>query len=91
VGSPRRRGPGGGVGRFPHVRQELLQFAQTRLPEVGENAGEISLRIDAVPLGAADQGPQPRVARGRVVVSGEQPVLPADGHAFQRPLGRVVV
>ena len=42
-----------GFGRvlaFPHVRQELRKFLGRRLADLGQDAGEVTLRIHAMPL-----------------------------------------
>jgi hypothetical protein len=55
-----------------------------------EDVGEPSLWVDAVELAGLDQG----VDRGRpfsaAVRAGEGPIVPAQGHPAQRPLGGVV-
>jgi hypothetical protein len=60
---------------LPHIRQELSQLAHGRDADLGEDAGEVGLRIDAVPLGAGDQGVEPGVGCAGFVVAGEEPVL----------------
>ena len=56
----------------------------------GQHVGEPGLRVDAVELGGLDQGVDRRRPLAAAVRAGEGPVAPADGHAAQRPLGRVV-
>lgn len=73
------------------VREELIQFAELALANVGEETGEIALGIQALPLGAGDERVQPGVARCGLVVAGKQPVFSPNGHAFEGSLGGVVV
>jgi len=56
---------------LPHLRQELLQFTVRRLADVGQHAGQVLLRIKAMPLGAGDRGVQSRVVLSRRVLAGE--------------------
>lgn len=44
-----------------------------------------------MPLGTGDQGPEPGVADGGIVVAGEEPVLSADGYSLEGALGGIVV
>ncbi len=62
-----------------------------RLPDLAQHAHEVLLRIEAVALGAAQQGVEIGVALARRVVADEEPVFSSDGHALQRPLSGVVV
>jgi hypothetical protein len=69
---------------------ELVDLFGPMIGQPGEDVGEPGLRTDAVKLGGFDR----RVDRGgslaTPVRSGEGPVVPAEGHAAQGPLGRVV-
>ena len=56
---------------LPHLRQELAQFADRRLAELGQHAPQARLRAHPLPFGPGDQHPQPGVAR---VGASEQPV-----------------
>jgi hypothetical protein len=40
---------------LPHIRQELVEVAQLHVAYFGEDAVEIGLWIDALPLGASDE------------------------------------
>ena len=78
----------------PHIWQKLgesLRGGGRKERQLGQQAGEISLRIDAVAFGRGDQAPQPGVAGSGFVVAREKPILSPDGDSLQRPLGRVVV
>ena len=52
----------GGLGRlgsllgFPHVVQELLQFAHWRLVDLGQYAHEVFLGVDSIPTATLDEG-----------------------------------
>lgn len=54
---------------LPHLRQELLQFAQRRLGDLGQHAPQVRLRVDAVRLGRGDQAPQHRMMLPKGVVA----------------------
>ena len=43
--------------------------------QLGQDAGEVTLRVDAVTFGAGDERPEPRVVFSRGVVTGEKPVF----------------
>ena len=49
------------------------------------------MRVDAVPLGAGDQGVESGVGCAGFIMAGEEPVLSAKGDAFERSFRRVVV
>lgn len=69
----------------------MREFLAWRLADLGQDAREIALGIDGVPLAAGDQRPEPRVVLGSTIIPGEEPILAADGHALQRSLAGVVV
>jgi len=62
--------------RLPPLRQKLLQLAHGRGNNPGEHASQVGLRIDAMALGAGDEGGKDGGGLGRFVVAGEEPVLP---------------
>jgi hypothetical protein len=75
-GSRRRRGRRlGRVLPLPDVRQELVQFLGQREGELCEDAPQVALRINSMPLGAGDQRIQQRRCLAGPVVAREEPVL----------------
>ena len=58
---------------FPYVGEELVQLAFRRGRQFGEDAGEVSVRVDAVAFGGGNEGPECGVACCRLVVAGEEP------------------
>jgi hypothetical protein len=75
----------------PLIRQELIEFAELGLADLGQNAHQLLLRVDPVSLDTGDQGVQPRVDWAGVIMPGEEPALAANGHVLQHPLRGVVV
>lgn len=73
---------------LPHVGQELPELLTRRLPNLRQHAGEVPLRIDAVPFATGDQRPEPGVVLGRLVVAGEEPVESAGRSQRRRLLTR---
>ena len=49
---------------LPHVGQELFELLGGRLADLGQDAGEVALRVEAVALGAGDERPEPGVVGG---------------------------
>ena len=49
------RGRVGEVRVFPVVGEELFEFRGRRLADVGQDAGQVALRVDRVAFGAGDQ------------------------------------
>src|SRR5271170_5466329 len=62
---------------LPSIGEELLQLVDLSGRDAGQNAGEVGLRINAVTLGAGDEGGEDGGGLGRLVVAGEKPVLAA--------------
>lgn len=54
--------------------------------QLGEETGQITLWIELVSFSAGDEGPQPRVLHGRIVMSREQP----DGMTSCHPPARLL-
>jgi hypothetical protein len=81
----------GRAARFPHVRQEPPHLAHRRGGDVGQHAGEVTLRIKTMPLGTGNQGVERGGYGTEVVVACEEPVLPSNGDPLERPLGGVIV
>jgi hypothetical protein len=50
----------GRLGLLPCVRQELVEFALQREGQPGKESGQVTLRIDAVAIGAGDERIQDR-------------------------------
>jgi hypothetical protein len=67
-----------GVLRPPHVRQELIQFAQRRPADLRQQAPQVSLPVQPVPLG---RGEASRAGRGSAPAAS----LPATSQ-FLRPI-----
>ena len=65
------------------------RFFSERLADLGQDAGKIPLRVDAVAFAAGDERPEPGVVLCRGVVAGEKPILSANRHALQRALVRI--
>jgi hypothetical protein len=65
---------------LPDVGEERGEVVRRRIQaqqrQLGEDAGEVALRIDGVALGAGDEGPEAGVVGGRGVRAGEEPVFP---------------
>ena len=61
--------------RLPRVRQELAEFAQLRLPDLGQHAHQLLLRIDPMTLGAGDQRIQAGVIGAGLVLVERTPFL----------------
>lgn len=59
--------------------------------DAGQNVPEIGLGIEAVELGALDQGVDDGGALAAGVGAGEEPVLTADGERPDRAFGGIVV
>ena len=58
---------------LPHVREELLQFADRRGGDLRHDAGQVALGIEAMPLGAGDEGVERRGGRaGPIMPLGTQ-------------------
>jgi hypothetical protein len=68
-----------------------VQLACFGLADFGEHAAEVVLRIEAMAVGAGEQGVEAGVAVACVVVAGEEPVFSAQGDRFHRALGGVIV
>ena len=62
---------------LPHVRQELVQIIWRCARQLGQDAGEVTLRVDAVAFATGDEGPELCVVGCGIVVAGEEPVLSA--------------
>jgi hypothetical protein len=59
---------------LPDIRKELVDVLCWRRANLGQDADEVPLRIDAVAFGAGDERPEPSVVLGRRVVAREQPM-----------------
>ncbi|OJF89644.1 hypothetical protein AX761_24245 [Rhizobium sp. 58] len=68
----------------------MLKPADRRVRNVGEDVGKPGLRVNVVELGAHDQCRHERRTFSTTIRSGEEPRLPAEREAPQRPLGSIV-
>lgn len=73
------------------VGQELIELADRRGRDAGQDVAEIGERINPMPLTGGDETEQDGGGAAAVVRAAEEPVLAAEGHAAQSVLGGVVV
>jgi hypothetical protein len=60
---------------LPHVRQELVELRDRRGGDPGQDAGEVTLRIDPMALGTGDEAVERGGTLGGDIMPGEEPVL----------------
>ena len=73
----------------PVPGQQLVETSDRMVGDAGEDIGQPGLRIDVVELGGHDQAVQEGGALTASVGAGEQPNLPSESQAAQRPLGGI--
>src|SRR5260221_3642075 len=92
---PRSAGSGGSLGLLllgrPVPREQLVEPPGRVGGDAREQVAQVGLRIDAGELGGLDQAVEGGRPQATLVRAGEQPVLAADGHGADGPLGGVVV
>src|SRR4029077_8842584 len=74
----------------PVPGQQLVETSDRMVGDAGEDIGQPGLRIDVVELGGHDQAVQEGGALTASVGAGEQPSLPSESQAAQRPLGGII-
>lgn len=90
---PKAAGRSGGdsVGLVPPVPgQQLIKAPDWVASDAGEDVGEPCLRVDVVEAGGLDERVEDGGALTAAVRAAEQPCLPPERHAAERPLGGVV-
>ena len=76
---------------YPPLRQQPLQLRHRHGGDARQYAAEVGLGIDAMAFGAGDEAIERGGPLGGEVMSGKQPVLPADPDPPQGAFGGVVV
>ena len=79
------------MGLLPDVGQEGLKFGVPGTRHPGQDVLEVRPRLDLVQPGGADDAEEGRGGLAAVLAPSEEPVLPADRNAAQRPFAAVVV
>jgi hypothetical protein len=72
---------------LPVPGEEIGDLPGRVIGDAGEQIGQVELRVEAVELGALDQGIERRGAPAAGVGAGEEIILAADRDAAQGPLG----
>jgi hypothetical protein len=75
----------------PRLWQQPVQLAHGQRRNASQQAGQVGLRVLAVPFSAGDEGVERGGPLGGDVMASEKPILPANPHPPQGAFGGVVV